>query len=91
MRYTRTIKEQIDIVERHADWKVKQLIRYSKRCAKLQEILEDKTAITPELEALLLKMYAIAQELKEVDQWVRGNYPQVIPIYETSLTLIKEQ
>ena len=91
MRYTRTIREQLDIVERHVDWKLKQLIRYSKRCAKLQEELKDKSTITPELESLLLKMYEIAQELKPVEQWIKASWPAAAILYETALTLVTEE
>lgn len=91
MRYSRTIREQLDVVEMHINWKVKQLVRYSKRCAKLQKDFKEGETMSPELETTLIKMYSLAKDLEPVASWLKQSWPEAAQLYETSLTLVKEQ
>jgi hypothetical protein len=80
VRYNRTIKQQLAIVEGHARLKVDRLVRLSKQAKRLMERHPDKG---DELNQLLCRMYMITEDLKPVESWVKQSWPEITVLYDT--------
>jgi hypothetical protein len=86
MRYTRTIKEQLDVVESHAGKKVQDLVRLSKQA---KRIMEKKPNEKEKLDHIFQVMFDITEQLKPVEGWVKQNWPEITELYDAVQSAVK--
>ena len=91
-RWTRSLKQHIDIAEKHAADLVRRFKVNGRRLAKLQDKYRKiKPEDMPiEVENTFIKLYEITDELIEVEDWVKNNWPEITELFNTVRAMFKE-
>ena len=89
-RYSKNLKQHVELAENHAKYLVESLAFNANRASALQKKLGigDKEPLPEQLHAMYSRMVECVKELGCVEAWVKQNYPQLNELYDTIKTQI---